>query len=150
MCITNENDIFAYFDVINDICPASVIDVGMFLKRIGGVSRQARGVEISRDIKLDGIDIFPDINPKVFNVIYDEIYDMSLLETSNKYDLMIMLRTDSFIAGREAEKIWNWAKQNVKYVFTSCEAEYELEELKKKGKVRDIRLENELYAVVIF
>lgn len=150
MYITNENDIFTYFSVINDICPTSIIDVGMFLKRIGAVSRQARGVEISRDIRLDGIDIFPDINPKVFNVIYDEMYDLSLLENGNKYDLMIMLRTDSVFADREAEKIWNWAKQNVKYVFTSCETEFELEELKKKGNVRDIRLEKELYAIVIF
>ena len=150
MYITNENDIFTYFSVINDICPTSIIDVGMFLKRIGAVSRQARGVEIIRDIKLDGIELFPNITTKVFDVIYDKICDMNFLETSTQYDLMMMLRTENILTQIETERIWEWAKHNVKYVFINCDTEEELEELKKKGNVRDIRLEKELYAIVIF
>ena len=37
--ITNDNDIFVFFEIISQTSPRSILDVGMFLKRIGAVTR---------------------------------------------------------------------------------------------------------------
>ena len=59
MILKNENDIYMYFETIEQLAPQRVLDIGMFLKRIGSVSRKVMDREVPAEVCLDGIDLFP-------------------------------------------------------------------------------------------
>ena len=58
MILKNENDIYIYFETIAQLEPKTILDVGMFLKRIGSVSRKAMDGGVPEDVRLDGVDFF--------------------------------------------------------------------------------------------
>lgn len=94
MIIKNENDIYIYFETIEQLEPQSVLDAGMFLKRIGSVSRKVMDREISEKIRLDGIDFFPEKTFAVWDHVYDSVSDTrSFLENKRpkQYDLAVFL-----------------------------------------------------------
>lgn len=62
MIIRNENDIYIYFEVITQLEPRKILDIGMFLKRIGSVARKVMDEELSEELVLDGVDLFPEID----------------------------------------------------------------------------------------
>ncbi len=61
MILKNENDIYMYFETIEQLAPQRVLDIGMFLKRIGSVSRKVMDREVPAEVCLDGID-FPNFS----------------------------------------------------------------------------------------
>ncbi len=75
-CIVNQNAVYLYFEIVRQIKPERIIDVGMFLKRIGAVSRQAMGMEIGRNVELCGIDAMPECSAGVYGTIYDRIWSI--------------------------------------------------------------------------
>ena len=79
MILTNETDIYTFFEIIDKSEAGSILDVGMFLKRIGSVSRQVKEKEIPRDRILTGVDYFEEIQCPVWNNIYDKIYTPAAL-----------------------------------------------------------------------
>lgn len=94
--VTDENDIYIYFEVIKRVQPSYVLDFGMMLKRIGALSRQAMSCRISQDVSLDGVDLYSDIKLPIYQVIYDQIYCVENLP-DKKYDLAIALRMEKNI-----------------------------------------------------
>lgn len=88
--IINQNDMYLYFEIINQIEPDSIIDIGMFLKRIGAISRQVNGFFVPDNVVLDGIDIMPHLSVKVYEKIYDNIASIAdLIGKTLKDDLKI-------------------------------------------------------------
>ncbi len=79
--ITSQNDLFIYFEVIRQLRAKSVLDLGPTLKRGGAVSRQVADSSLSLDIRLTGVDLFPEIDAPVYNTVYDRI--LSLKEFSD-------------------------------------------------------------------
>ncbi len=75
-CVVNQNAVYLYFEIVRQIKPERIIDVGMFLKRIGAVSRQAMGMEIGRNVELCGIDAMPECSAGVYGTIYDRIWSI--------------------------------------------------------------------------
>ncbi len=75
-CVVNQNAVYLYFEIVRQIKPEIIIDVGMFLKRIGAVSRQAMGMEIGRNVELCGIDAMPECSAGVYGTIYDRIWSI--------------------------------------------------------------------------
>lgn len=73
--ITSGNDIYFYFEMLRQLSPKRVLDVGMFLKRIGAVSRQAMATELSSQIQLWGVDLFPEVPLPIYEQIYDEVLE---------------------------------------------------------------------------
>ena len=57
-----ENDIYLYFETVQQLEPQRVLDIGMLLKRAGSVSRKAMNREVVEGIQLDGVDFFPEMN----------------------------------------------------------------------------------------
>lgn len=94
--VTDENDIYIYFEVIKRIQPACILDVGMMLKRIGALSRQAMSCSIPQEVRLDGVDLYSDIELPIYQVIYDHIYSVEKLP-DRKYDLGIALCVEKSI-----------------------------------------------------
>lgn len=150
MYLTNQNDIYLYFNVINDIKPNSILDIGMFLKRIGAVSRSARGQRIDDEVQLDGVDLFEEIDIAVSNVVYNDTYYKTVFEESKTYDFVIMLRVSDMLSVSELDKIWKWSKRNAKYGLIDIASEDDLEVLQAKGNVRKLQLDENMYALVMF
>ena len=71
--ITDKDLSYFYFEMIKSSGAQTVLDVGMFLKKMGTVSRQALGSGIGMNVKLYGIDTIPGIRLAVYDKIYDEI-----------------------------------------------------------------------------
>ena len=91
-----QNDIFVFYEIINDIKPEKVLDVGMFLKSVGSVSRKIMDKKIDENIWMKGVDFMPEVQFPVFQQIYDEIITIqSFLKQSDnkeKYDLGVFLK----------------------------------------------------------
>ncbi len=104
MILKNKNDIYIYFETIYQTEPQKVLDIGMFLKRIGSVSRKVMGREVPKEVWLDGIDLFPETKFSVWKTIYDRIMDMEeflLKDPKERYDLTVLLGAKE-IAGKES------------------------------------------------
>ena len=79
MILKNENSIYMFYEAIEQLEPEKILDVGMFLKRTGAVSRKVMSRDIPEDRQLTGIDFFPELTFPVWNMIYDQI------ETAESY-----------------------------------------------------------------
>ena len=86
MILKNENDIYIYFETIEQLEPGNILDVGMFLKRIGSVSRKVMSREIPAYIQLDGVDFFPETSFQIWEKIYDSITDVSALYQKQDFE----------------------------------------------------------------
>lgn len=104
--ITDEDDIYIYFEVIRALRPASILDFGMTLKRMGSISRQAMHCEIPRDTRLDGIDFCAGVNLPIYEQIYDRIYDGHGQQLPERtYDLAIYLCIPETLGLRRLEYV---------------------------------------------
>lgn len=88
--VTDADEIFVYFEVIRQLHPTSVLDYGMLLKQMGAIARQAVHCTILEELRLEGVDILPQVRLPVYETIYDEIFSVSQLPEKN-YDLGIYL-----------------------------------------------------------
>lgn len=89
MILKNVESIVTFFDVAEEIEAESILDVGMFLKRSGCVSRMACGRRMDEKVRLTGVDILPTVQFPVWEHVYDRIVDVSdFLNTDDtSYDL---------------------------------------------------------------
>lgn len=100
MILKNENDIYMYFETIGQLEPQRVLDIGMFLKRIGSVSRKVMDRELPAEVCLDGIDLFPQLQFPVWDTVYDVRVSLNrfLAEPKEKrYDLAVFLGMDAVL-----------------------------------------------------
>lgn len=126
--ITDGTDIYFYFEVIRQLAPMSVLDIGMFLKRIGAVARQAVSCELSRDILLFGIDFFPEVRLAVYEKIYNGILlKNQLLENSEllqgmeeKFDLAVLIGVAEFLDDEEENQL----VKILKFITCGCVADW--------------------------
>lgn len=121
MVLGNSTDIYSFFEIINQAEVNSILDVGMFLKRIGSVSRQVKDREISLDTELVGIDLFPEIRCPVWNTIYDMVYGWEFFENGNSgqiYDMAVVLDLDGLIDLKQSFLMWKWISEHVSYILT--------------------------------
>ena len=126
----NGNDLFVYFEVINNIAPNRVLDIGPYLKSIGGVSRQVDGKAIPNDIILDAVDTMESVPLEIYEIIYNEIYAINSMPKS-KYNLSILLMDI-----RDNENYEEWVEKLI------CNSEYLLI---KEEYIGNLFLENYKY-----
>lgn len=148
MRIKKENDIFAYFEIVNELEPESILDAGMFLKRIGSVSRQMMNQEISEEIQLEGIDFFPEISFAAWNNIYDRIYTwQDFLQEGKQYHLGIVLGSNALEEFVDVVELMERMKNCCGYLLLG-----DLPEKCKEGiendKSQEIKIEGEVYYFV--
>lgn len=150
MILANENDIYIFFEIIEQLEPKSILDLGMFLKRVGSVSRNIMNREMPCDIRLDGVDFFPEINFPVWNNIYDEIIDYKTYFGNNqnrKYDCTILLGTEELKKAVPFSEIIKAVEENTRYMLVSCDSEIMIQ---KKHKIVDLKVENDTYYLMDF
>lgn len=100
MILKNENDIYMYFETIGQLEPQRVLDIGMFLKRIGSVSRKVMDRELPAEVCLDGIDLFPQLQFPVWDTVYDVRVSLNRFfaePKENRYDLAVFLGMDAVL-----------------------------------------------------
>lgn len=101
--ITDMDEVFFCFEMLKNLSLDRVLDIGMFLKRIGAVSRQAMSHGISPDVYLCGVDFFPQYNLPVYEKVYDEIWNKeTFCEKTGNFDVALMLNVAEYIS----EEAW--------------------------------------------
>lgn len=127
--ITDADEIYYYFEMINSVTPQSVLDAGMFLKRIGAISRQAMSCEIPQSVRLYGIDFFPETKMAVYRNIYDEIVTKRQFFGREKlpweqpfFDVAVMLETENCLDEQENRELWSYVLQNAKSIMADTAA----------------------------
>lgn len=74
--INKQNDIYMVFRIIEELEPKEIVDIGMFFKRVGMISRNVMEKTIPDDIELVGVDIFRQWDMPVWKNIYNRIYSV--------------------------------------------------------------------------
>lgn len=127
--ITDSDMMFFYFEMIQNSKPHTVLDVGMFLKRIGTVSRHAMSAEISEDIVLCGVDLFPEYEMPVYEEVYHEIMprDRFFREhagfscmNGRTFDIAVMLDVERHLDRDEQEALWSYVSQAAECIMTDA------------------------------
>lgn len=125
--ITDSDMMFYYFQMIQNSGPHTVLDVGMFLKRIGAVSRYAMSTEISEDIILCGIDLFPECQMPIYEEVYNEIIPRDRFFRENTrfscvdgetFDIAVMLDVERHLDRDEEEALWDYVLQSAGCIMT--------------------------------
>lgn len=151
--ITSGNDIYFYFEMLRQLSPKRVLDVGMFLKRIGAVSRQAMATELSSQIQLCGVDLFSEVPLPIYEQIYNEVLEKEsffLQQTktfaTEKFDVAVALRVGELLAEQEKETLYRYLLQSVGGILTDAAMAVQM---KQRGAVRGfypVNIENDQYA----
>lgn len=101
--VRDKNIMYIFCEVINQLEPESILDIGMFFKSIGGVSRQILNAKISDSIYITGVSADEINNLNVYSRVYDKIISKNEIcedkqecyqdinQQVKKYDLAILL-----------------------------------------------------------
>lgn len=152
MILKNENDIYLYFETIEQLEPKHILDVGMFLKRIGSVSRKVMDREVLADIRLDGIDFFPEKKFAVWECIYDSIIDAASFlkdRREESYDLAVFLGTETLTQKPGFAETAEKAAKCVRYLLADQNLQQWNEAL-PKSRIKKLNLEGKLYFLFDF
>ena len=152
MILRNENDIYIYFETIEQLEPQNILDVGMFLKRIGRVSRKAMDREVLPDIRLDGIDFFPERAFAVWEQIYDSIISVqSFLECKRQetYDLAVLLGTEGLHQKQGFDQVLIKAAKCARYLLSDQKLE-QWNKILPERRTKELNLEGQLYFLLDF
>lgn len=146
MIIQKENDAYVYFQIVKELQPTSVLDVGMFLKRTGSLSRQMMNCEIPREVWLDGVDFFPEVEFPIWEIIYNEIYCAEKfigMKNLPVYELGILLGSEGLRGKVLFGELLALMKNRVSlFLADSCLKEVEGE------KMQEITVEGEVYYLI--
>lgn len=145
--ITDPNDIFLFFEVIERAQANSVIDIGAFLCRIGAVSRNVKDKAIPAKTRLDCI--APDSIPMfpVYSTIYNDISEEL---PDSDYELAIMLRPDGVYDREMISGIASWIKEHAGFLLTDKATFSQNEIMKKNKSVQTLAADKNEYCLISF
>lgn len=151
MILTDENDIYIFFEVIKQLEPEKILDIGMFLKRIGSISRKAMNCEVPEEIRLDGIEFFPEINFAVWRNIYDQIMSVEQFSEKNtvgEYDLVILLGVKEIQDRLELQDIIKAVKHGSGYLL--IDGLPDVWTAQKDTEIMELNVEQSIYFLLKF
>ena len=153
--INDKTDIFFYFEIIRQTKALRILDIGMFLKRIGAVARQVGDAQMDPDILLDGLDDTNTPQLPIYKSIYHHIYHTPAeIHTATDsspgrmYDLAIMLHPEALFAHVDIQEIYERLPGSTKQLAVSCPNRGQLNRLQRYGTVSDLTVDDRLYALV--
>lgn len=145
-----ENDLFIYFEAIEQLEPQTVLDIGMLLRRAGIVSRKAMNREIPEEIKLDGVSFTPQASFPALKNVYDKIMNIQtfLRQASDpKYDCTILIGIETLKMHAPLSDLLQKARQCSKYILTDHLME---EQPDLNYKFTDLKVDEDLYYLYNF
>jgi hypothetical protein len=145
--IVNQNDIFVFFNIIQKMEPDAILDVGMFLQRIGALSRRAISMSFSNQVICDGMPLGDQHVFPVSNTIYQSVCDMDTARSF--YSLAFLLGITDMVSPAVEEQLWTFLRTHAHCVVTDCKQPERLLYLQRQGIVTDFTVSGERYAVII-
>lgn len=146
---TDQNHIYTYFQCIEQLEPASVIDFGMFLHRMGAVSREAMSQKIGEHVQLWGIKYGDYEIPAVYGTIYNKIVEgKELCSQEELFELAVMMDLKPITSMDERQTARLWAKKHAKYLLTERDHDGEYRICEDFGQVYDFHVDSQDYVIV--
>lgn len=152
MVLANENDIYIFFEIIDQMEPRSILDMGMFLKRIGSISRKVMNREVAKGIWLEGVDFFTETRFPVWENVYDEMIDYEVFfesRSNRRYDLTILLGVDEIQKKVSMPELLAKAEESSRYALIDHFFDT-WKTRKNEWKVTDLKVEREVYYLIDF
>ncbi len=111
-----------YYNIINQLQPKSILDVGMFLNRAGMISRSSSTRALDDNIALTGISFLEHPLP-VYHTIYNQIfyyptYFQEEALTAPSYDLTVFLSLPDLENRQTLLSLFERTLPNTAYYFT--------------------------------
>ena len=153
------NDIYLYFQMVRQIEPVSILDIGMLLKRCGAISRQVVDQGIPGETRLDGIDFKPELELPIYSTIYNHITSLDSFlkmdpaatvpsELPDQYDLALLLCPEPILSETELSKILLRCSRLCKYLVipkSPCTAQYPDREEFHIRRLQELHVEENTY-----
>ena len=100
--ITSSDILYIYCEIMEQLEPKKVLDIGMFYKAIGCVSRRILNKEVPECCFIEGVCIDKAETLGVYETIYDKIIDEKDFDelNENDFDLAVMLSDELSKADR--------------------------------------------------
>lgn len=152
MILKNENSIYMFYEVIQQLESEKILDVGMFLKRVGAVSRKVMSREIPENKKLYGIDFFPEITFPVWDNIYNRIEAAELYyrnSDTRQYDLAVVLGIEELQRNVPLDTIVTRTVKVSKYILLDQWLPIWGRQ-ERFVRATDIKVENDIYFLAMF
>lgn len=152
MILNNENSIYIFYELIEQLQPESVLDVGMFLKRVGTVSRKIMGRAIPQECQICGIDFFPEVTFPIWNTVYDRIVSANgyfMQQNIEHFDFVSVLGLKELEEQIPLEKLAARIAQDARYILTD---QWDIIWSMQQGFVRvsDIKVEEDVFFLLEF
>ncbi len=150
--ITDGTDIYVYYELIRQADPQSILDIGMFLKRCGAVSRQVMGLEISPKVHLDGAAFPGETDFPVYHRIYDTIYPSlkAVAESGIHYDVATLFHVNEYLSAGEKYGLWKFLSEKTGILLADTADTEFLNFAAANLKAEGITVDGKLYARVDF
>lgn len=141
--ITDKDVMYIYSEVINHMEPRKILDVGMFYKAIGAVSRRILEMEVPEDCYITGVETDSISWLNVYETIYDEIVladDIdALLAKCGHDEYKVAVFLSDMIPEESKEVLLKKASKMSKYLFIyGTDRKY----LPVNCSVTDVRVDN--------
>ncbi len=147
-----ENDIYLYFEAVQQLEPKRVLDIGMLLKRAGSVTRKVMNQEVMGEIQLDGVDFFPEIDFPVWRNIYNNVIDEKAFlewDTIVWYDCVFMLGVERLLTKTTLSEFIRKIRGCTRYVLSDCK--FKQWSGNKDGiRVIDLKVDDDAYYLFDF
>lgn len=144
-----KEDLYVYYEVIKQIGPESIIDVGMFLMRVGNISRQSMSCEIDGTITLDGI-CFDKKHLPIYGVVYNEIVPVDALwsdDISCRYELGLAISVADRISLDEYKRVIDWLSKHTSYAVVDYNLAVDYD---RYGRAEAIESNGEQFVLISF
>ena len=145
--ITDETEIYVYFELIKRMQPGSVLDIGMFLTRIGALSRQAMNCGIPKEVELTGVKLFDGMDFPVHRKVYDRMLTLSSLEDKT-YDLAALFSVNEYLDEKQKPVFWEYLGGHCKCILADTRDALFVQYVVERFRCEAIMVDNRQYAVV--
>lgn len=116
-----KNDIYIFFETMKQLEPHSILDIGMFFKRIGAVSRNAMDEEIPENIIFDGVSLEAECVFPIYDTVYNSVMEMERFmtdESLDMYELIVILGNVEIPSNVSLDKLMCLLGQRTRYILT--------------------------------
>ena len=118
--INDPDRMYAYSIMLSQLHPQKALDVGMFLKRIGAISRSFWNFDLPADTALYGLDLTM-TEVAVYQSIFEQIAtpaDYMERYAQEQFDLAVLFLAKELMDTEAYHQLWNWLPAHTRFVFT--------------------------------
>ncbi len=116
--LTDPEEMMLYAAMINQIDADHILDIGMYMKRIGAVSRSFQEFYIEEEKDITGLELTP-LRIPIEERLYQRIVPKDFFgECEDSFGLVFALHVKELMGSLEYIKMWQWLSGHAGYVIT--------------------------------